>query len=238
MDSAHDLQNYSKRETDVDHTHSYSHALKVMDWDYNRSLHFLPLPSSVSDHNRKTFGQSFLFDGSDCEGSGVWIDSEGIPSEETLIHHPSTNQTVPPTEEVESEETERIGLLDSPPVDAEDPILTDQLRERITPVITPQPTPPPSLSMTPLEKLNISSVTSVQELLDQYVFPSVLITQRATPIDQTTLIDLCRKCFSDKEGRELFLQSLDDHRGRNSELMLEQYERMKIAMKVCLISFR
>jgi hypothetical protein len=163
----------------------------------------------------------------------VWIDSEGIPSEET--HRPA--QSLPHAEEGEGEEEiERIGLLESTPVCAtiEDPISTDQPAPVLSEDYHPSHTDPSSSSSpsSPLEKTPLSSVASVQELLDLYIFPSLLISERKSHLDLSTLLDLCRNCFSAKEGRELFLQSLDDRRGRNSELTIEQYERMKIAMKV------
>lgn len=88
----------------------------------------------------------------------------------------------------------------------------------------------------------IARINSVQELLDHYIFPSLATTthtsslKKSMTLDHPLFVEFCRRCFAEKEGREFFLQALDDRRGRNSELLKEQYERMKIAMKVSSVS--
>jgi hypothetical protein len=283
INTSEDLKKFSERETDVDHTHLYSHALKVMEWDY-RSLSpplspsLLPFPflslSLLPFPIRKTFGTPP--EDSDWEGSGVWIDSEGIPSEESLFQSHSSPSRDDTLAEVECEEIERVGLLDLElPRDGlvEDPITrlsvskkshdnehfppNESLHSHSQPQPQPLPKSTSSISSTPspitaATMMNVAtaaaaSVTSVQELLDHYLFPSLATphasssssassssTKKMTILDQPLFIEFCRRCFAEKDGRELFLQALDDRRGRNSELLKEQYERMKIAMKVFL----
>jgi hypothetical protein len=140
-------------------------------------------------------------------------------------------------EEVECEEIERVGLLDLEL--PRDGFVADPHPSRLP----SNESAPSSISCSPATAATATTATSahsVQELLDHYVFPSlasatphiVTSSKKVTTLDLPLFIEFCRRCFTEKEGRELFLQALDDRRGRNSELLREQYDRMKIAMKV------
>lgn len=85
------------------------------------------------------------------------------------------------------------------------------------------------------------STASVKDLLDCYIFsPSPLNSneknqnQNQQNQQHHQFTELCRKCFNEKDAREIFLQTLDEKRGRNSLLTQEQYDKMKTAMKVFL----
>ncbi len=82
---------------------------------------------------------------------------------------------------------------------------------------------------------------SVREILEHYIFPQSWTFDPAKKsrisdhtLDAYSYIELCRNCFAEREGRDLFLQALDDKRGRDAELTKDQYEKMKTTMKIFL----
>ena len=245
--------------------------MKVMDWDYHRkSVHF-PTEESY-----------------DLEGSGVWIDSEGIPSEETLstttIGTSSTStlagagvgigvetglSSSPPNKnyhasgsdkkfekhrhendedgnvgEEEGEENEKIGLLgENEELEIiTSPINVDSIENNESTISFEV--------INPIEPYDLNNITvhdhnspSVKDLLDLYIFPSqstISIPPTSSHSQQVTnellhqqhFSELCRRCFTEKDAREIFLQTLDEKRGRNALLTKEQYDKMKVAMKV------
>ena len=80
----------------------------------------------------------------------------------------------------------------------------------------------------------------VMELIDQYVFVEAENEAKKSydqgcDLDRDAISAICDKAFVDAVGRDMFLQILDDKRGRNAVLGERSFDAMAIAMKVILV---
>ena len=85
----------------------------------------------------------------------------------------------------------------------------------------------------------------VMEIVDRHVFVETDSDDNASPAlpqgageaetTAVTVAAICDKAFVDAAGRDLFLQILDEKRGRNAVLGERSFEAMAVAMKVSLL---
>lgn len=91
-----------------------------------------------------------------------------------------------------------------------------------------------SMQSDPDDDTSYLSYKYVMEIVDQHIFVDEhCIANVSTDEDQVR--SLCEKAFVDAVGMDMFLQILDDKRGRNSVLGEKGFDNMAIAMKVRLI---
>lgn len=73
----------------------------------------------------------------------------------------------------------------------------------------------------------------VMEILDEHIFvESGHVSSLEPGDDAVEMTECCEKAFVDAAGMDIFLQILDDKRGRNSVLGERGFNNMAIAMKV------
>lgn len=79
----------------------------------------------------------------------------------------------------------------------------------------------------------------VTELIESHIFLDSSSKNHPSEHSDGTLTDveeLCGRAFADQYGMDLFLQVLDEKRGRCAELEVLGFHNMKVAMKVWIVS--
>lgn len=168
----------------------------------------------------------------DLSGSPQHIPSNQVPQEPT----PETDSPAAASEqpEIPIPSPTPDDLKSDPPSD-EPQILTQEILNEPSDGVTPEMSRgnrSPTLSSTSSIVTKSSSPMShkyVNELLDSHIFIS---SSEPSEISVSDLEELCGRAFSDQHGMDLFLQILDEKRGRCSELTLIGFHNMKMAMKV------
>jgi hypothetical protein len=148
--------------------------------------------------------------------------------------NPTTTSTpaLAPGDEMKSGEVQ----VEEPPLAALQPI-TEQ-PDGTTPE-NPRQERSPTLSSTssiPTKSSLPSTHKCITELIESHIFNDASASTASTNTPPLGVEELCIRAFSDQYGMDLFLQILDEKRGRCAELEKLGFKNMKIAMKVSLFS--
>jgi len=204
LDAQADAELFSSRERDPERTHRCSNAMQVMDWDYQRRC-----GSKIED------GRSGL--DQEVAESSVWSDVEG--------EDPDTKD--PDTKDADS-------VTESTPPDVQEKSDGASENEKGEREFGQEEDKPADGSVSgdcgATENDNVTCGL-VEELTEKYIFDEAGADRSES---NEAIADLCERAFADEAGMDMFLQVLDDKRGRSAVLGENAFKNMTTAMKCFL----
>eukprot|EP00604_Paraphysomonas_vestita_P001008 CAMPEP_0174819188 /NCGR_PEP_ID=MMETSP1107-20130205/2281_1 /TAXON_ID=36770 /ORGANISM="Paraphysomonas vestita, Strain GFlagA" /LENGTH=614 /DNA_ID=CAMNT_0016032233 /DNA_START=570 /DNA_END=2414 /DNA_ORIENTATION=- len=231
LDAEADIKLYAERERNIENTQRYSSSLQVMDWDYARR--------KIPDRKLSTQTDASLLSQyipqNDPIVDSLPLESDNVVGEETKILSDNNNNNNNNNNNDETQSKDNITDLST---QNDTPLVIETITERR--YTNSSTSSQPSKSSLPISHKYLT------ELVDQRIF----MIQTNENIENNnnnnnsnnsnnnlltlSTEELCQRAFSESYGMDLFLQILDEKRGRCAELDSSGFHNMKIAMTAFL----